>query len=170
MKPAAFPESTTLHPISPLKQRRERSNFRNRQALLGRARPDPERPSEHLKEWYWESLRDLLSDKQHSRLARRLPKFAGPVYVPPEKPPVLDLPDTRQCVETQVDGVVYVSVFNPKDGRKNWHHLITAFCWAFREVDDATLVLRSPTTICLFITLRCSTCSRNCRRSRVAWW
>jgi glycosyltransferase involved in cell wall biosynthesis len=37
---------------------------------------------------------------------------------------------------------VYVSVFNPKDGRKNWHQLISAFCWAFRETDDATLVLK----------------------------
>ena len=37
--------------------------------------------------------------------------------------------------------VVYVSVFNPLDGR-NWHHLITAFCWAFRDTSDATLVLK----------------------------
>ena len=28
------------------------------------------------------------------------------------------------------------------DGRKNWHQLITAFCWAFRETADATLVLK----------------------------
>jgi hypothetical protein len=45
-------------------------------------------------------------------------------------------------VRDHVDGVVYVSVFNPEDGRKNWHHLITAFCWAFRDTSDATLVLK----------------------------
>ncbi|MCX7079183.1 MAG: glycosyltransferase, partial [Pseudomonas sp.] len=52
------------------------------------------------------------------------------------------LPQTTERVETQVDGVVYVSVFNPVDGRKNWHQLITAFCWAMRDVEDATLVLK----------------------------
>ncbi|MGC3292772.1 glycosyltransferase family 1 protein, partial [Pseudomonas aeruginosa] len=41
-----------------------------------------------------------------------------------------------------VDGVVYVSVFNPLDGRKYRHHLITAYCWAFRDTSDATLVLK----------------------------
>jgi glycosyltransferase involved in cell wall biosynthesis len=112
-----------------------------KEALRGTP-PGPAGPAQHLNEWYWESARDLFSDKQHSRLAWYLPKLAGPLYVPPPEPPVLNLPDTSQRVETQVDGVVYVSVFNPKDGRKNWHHLITAFCWAFREVDDATLVLK----------------------------
>jgi glycosyltransferase involved in cell wall biosynthesis len=114
----------------------------SRETLRGQAHPETTGPSQHLKQWYWESVRDLFSDRQHSRLARHLPNLAGPLYVPPQEPPVLDLPDTSQRVETQVDGVVYVSVFNPDDGRKNWHHLITAFCWAFREVDDATLVLK----------------------------
>ena len=59
----------------------------------------------------------------------------------PEPAPI-DYPDTTGQVETEVDGVIYVSVFNPQDGRKNWHRLITAFCWAFREIDDATLVLK----------------------------
>jgi len=42
----------------------------------------------------------------------------------------------------QLDGVVYTSVFNPYDGRKNWFDMIGAFCWAFRDVADATLVLK----------------------------
>ena len=58
-----------------------------------------------------------------------------------EHPPAL-LPDVDQHQQVVVDGVVYVSVFNPLDGRKNWHHLITAFCWAFRDTSDATLVLK----------------------------
>lgn len=41
-----------------------------------------------------------------------------------------------------VSGVVYSSIFNPNDGRKNWQDLVTAFCWAFREVEDATLILK----------------------------
>ncbi len=64
-----------------------------------------------------------------------------------ETPPVVEhpqasLPDISATVQTEVSGVVYVSVFNPEDGRKNWHHLITAFCWAMRDVEDATLVLK----------------------------
>jgi hypothetical protein len=42
----------------------------------------------------------------------------------------------------QLDGVVYTSVFNPSDGRKNWEDMLSAFCVTFREVEDATLVLK----------------------------
>lgn len=41
-----------------------------------------------------------------------------------------------------LSGVVYTSIFNPADGRKNWEAMLTAFCWAFRETDDATLVIK----------------------------
>jgi glycosyltransferase involved in cell wall biosynthesis len=41
-----------------------------------------------------------------------------------------------------VSGVVYTSVLNPEDKHKNWVDLVTAFCWAFRETDDATLILK----------------------------
>lgn len=111
-------------------------------AVRGQSQPEPVSRTLYLSQWYWEGIRDLLSDKQHSWLARYLPDVTGPQSVPQPEQPALDLPDTSQRVETQVEGVVYVSVFNPKDGRKNWHQLITAFCWAFRETDDATLVLK----------------------------
>ncbi|ARN74936.1 DUF7024 domain-containing protein [Oceanicoccus sagamiensis] len=42
----------------------------------------------------------------------------------------------------KLDGVVYTSIFNPSDGRKNWLDMVTAFCWAFRDCADATLVLK----------------------------
>jgi glycosyltransferase involved in cell wall biosynthesis len=44
--------------------------------------------------------------------------------------------------ELLLDGVVYTSVFNPGDGRKNWEDMLSAFCVSFRDVDDATLVLK----------------------------
>jgi len=44
--------------------------------------------------------------------------------------------------ELVLDGVVYSSVFTPRDGRKNWEDMISAFCETFREIDDATLVLK----------------------------
>jgi glycosyltransferase involved in cell wall biosynthesis len=45
-------------------------------------------------------------------------------------------------VHVPLEGVVYTSMLNPTDGRKNWHDILTAFCWAFRDVEDATLVLK----------------------------
>jgi glycosyltransferase involved in cell wall biosynthesis len=45
-------------------------------------------------------------------------------------------------VDTRLSGVVYTAVLTPSDGRKNWEDIITAFGWAFRDVDDATLVLK----------------------------
>jgi glycosyltransferase involved in cell wall biosynthesis len=52
-----------------------------------------------------------------------------------EVPPLYD-------VHTVLAGVVYTAVLTPSDGRKNWEDLITAFGWAFRDVADATLVLK----------------------------
>jgi glycosyltransferase involved in cell wall biosynthesis len=42
----------------------------------------------------------------------------------------------------ELQGIVYSTVLNPEDGRKNWEDLVTAFCWAFREEENATLVLK----------------------------
>jgi len=110
-------------------------------ALNPSDQPEPMARVKYLHHGYWEGFRDLFSDKAHAWLERRLPNIAGPHEVAVDEPP-LDLPDTSAVVETSVDGVIYVTVFNPKDGRKNWHQLITAFCWAFRETSDATLVLK----------------------------
>jgi acetyltransferase-like isoleucine patch superfamily enzyme len=44
--------------------------------------------------------------------------------------------------ELSAEEVVYTSVFNPHDGRKNWHDLVTAFCTALSTRDDATLILK----------------------------
>lgn len=95
-----------------------------------------------LHHWYWEGVQDLLSDRIHAWLEKRLPAIAAAHAVAVAEPPPLDLPDTSSVVEVTVEGVIYVTVFNPRDGRKNWHHLVTAFCWAFRETPDATLVLK----------------------------
>jgi glycosyltransferase involved in cell wall biosynthesis len=46
------------------------------------------------------------------------------------------------AVTVKLAGVVYTSILSPKDGRKNWFDMVTAFCWTFREVEDVTLVLK----------------------------
>jgi glycosyltransferase involved in cell wall biosynthesis len=113
----------------------------------------------YLVMWYREAARDLVPDAVRPWLAKLRTPPALPVELPVYKAPVADepaiceapvqdehpqaaYPDTSETVEITVDGVIYVSVFNPDDGRKNWHHLITAFCWALRDVEDATLVLK----------------------------
>lgn len=42
----------------------------------------------------------------------------------------------------ELNGVVYTSILNPRDGRKNWEDILTAFCLAFKEREDATLILK----------------------------
>ncbi|MEO4048036.1 glycosyltransferase [Pseudomonas sp. CAU 1711] len=41
-----------------------------------------------------------------------------------------------------LSGVVFTALFNPYDGRKNWADMLTAFCSAFRDTEDATLVFK----------------------------
>ncbi len=48
----------------------------------------------------------------------------------------------RLPAETSVDGIVFAAVLAPKDGRKNWSDILTAFVAAFRDVADATLVVK----------------------------
>ncbi len=45
----------------------------------------------------------------------------------------------------RLSGVVYTSVFNPGDGRKNWIDLVTAFCYAHRSNANTTLILKMVT-------------------------
>ncbi|UVE17944.1 glycosyltransferase [Pseudomonas sp. LS44] len=42
----------------------------------------------------------------------------------------------------ELSGVVFTALFNPYDGRKNWSDMLTAFCAAFRDIPDATLVFK----------------------------
>lgn len=61
-----------------------------------------------------------------------------------DKRPLPPLPDEREegDIELELDGIVYTSVLNPGDPRKNWIDMISAFCEAFRYTKDATLVLK----------------------------
>ena len=100
--------------------------------------------------WYREAVCDVVPDGLRQQLARLRTPAPQPLPVATTVSEALDpaghpqavLPDTSEQVAIDVSGVVYVSVFNPEDGRKNWHHLITAFCWAMRDNEDATLVLK----------------------------
>ena len=52
-----------------------------------------------------------------------------------------------KCADTlDLSGIVYTSIFNPHDGRKNWEDTITAFLYALKDCEDATLVLKLATS------------------------
>jgi glycosyltransferase involved in cell wall biosynthesis len=50
----------------------------------------------------------------------------------------------ESCKPTAVElgSVIYTAILNPHDYRKNHFDLLCAFCWAFREIEDATLILK----------------------------
>lgn len=56
----------------------------------------------------------------------------------PDAPPSF----AESACNITLDGVVYTAVFNPSDGRKNWHDLVSAFCFAFRDNPQVTLLLK----------------------------
>lgn len=66
-------------------------------------------------------------------LGRRIRKAKPTPALSPREQPLRRL---------DLDGVVFTSVLNPGDGRKNWESMVTAFCYAFRDTADATLVLK----------------------------
>jgi glycosyltransferase involved in cell wall biosynthesis len=108
----------------------------------------------HMLEWYREVVRDLLprwlmrfismigrgSETISRRLLDRRPPPPEPVELPVVA--VVEPPPPPPEITVRVSGIVYTSVLNPTDGRKNWLDLVTAFCWAFRDVEDATLILK----------------------------
>lgn len=58
-----------------------------------------------------------------------------------------DTPDFRRLPYRQVEqvtlsGIVYTSILNPGDGRKNWQDLLTGFLISLADRDDATLVVK----------------------------
>lgn len=65
------------------------------------------------------------------------------------------LPEKFRTERLELDGVVYTSIFNPNDGRKNWQDLLTSFLTALGDKPDATLVVklvtRDPVAVANFL-------------------
>ncbi|MGR8935810.1 MAG: glycosyltransferase [Gammaproteobacteria bacterium] len=59
----------------------------------------------------------------------------------PEPAPIAQN-ETKSRQSTDISGVVYTSIFNPNDGRKNWLDMPRTFCYALRDCEDAVLVLK----------------------------
>ena len=85
-------------------------------------------------------LRQIVSERlhfavktavDHGLCAWRDPQVSWPPKLPKSTESRLNL-----------SGVVYVSIFNPINYRKNWQDLLTGFLWALGDCEDATLVLK----------------------------
>lgn len=51
----------------------------------------------------------------------------------------------------QISGVIYTSILNIWDHRKNYHDMISAFCYALRDKTDATLIIKTPQIVDLYL-------------------
>lgn len=70
---------------------------------------------------------------------KRPPGLRG--LLPQRKQPPLPEP-VRPPQMVELSGVVYTSVLNPLDGRKNWEEILRSFAYALGDRPDATLVLK----------------------------
>ncbi len=89
---------------------------------------------------YRHGIRRVTSERLHfalktatyfGRCAWRDPNLFSPPAMPRSSAAPLNL-----------SGVVYSSIFNPRDHRKNWEDLLTGFLFALKDCEDATLVLK----------------------------
>jgi glycosyltransferase involved in cell wall biosynthesis len=112
----------------------------------------------YLGEWYQQALRPLLmqglrrfrpdtSPRVEVILDAEEPNLEPLNQVEPAslpKPGVKPLTAEWALGECsfKLSGVVFCALFNPYDGRKNWVDMLTAFCSAFKDCADATLVFK----------------------------
>jgi hypothetical protein len=105
--------------------------------------------------WYRDVVRDLLPlalRKGISRLGGALHRFvrnctAGTRAREPVPEPTPEA-QPHEPVRLELDGTIFLSVFNPCDGRKNWNEMVTAFCCSLTARADATLILKFVNADC----------------------
>jgi len=89
--------------------------------------------------WYRDVVRDLLP----LALKKRISQLGGALHRFVRKRTVGTRPrEHRELVHLELGGMIFLSVFNPWDGRKNWTEMLTAFCCSLATYPDATLILK----------------------------
>ncbi|MBD9514890.1 glycosyltransferase [Pseudomonas sp. PDM22] len=86
----------------------------------------------------WLTTKALFKGWWEEAVAPFLPSGRKAAEVEPSAPQ----PAQAEPRQVALRGVVYTTVLNPGDHRKNWIDMISAFCWAFHDVADATLVVK----------------------------
>ncbi|HXT57842.1 MAG TPA: hypothetical protein VN699_04365 [Pirellulales bacterium] len=106
----------------------------------GRAAPAPRRSLRQLaRSAYRNRVRPYLPAAVHRCLAAGSRTVIASGEPPPADP--FPLP-YRETTGLELSGIVYTSIFNPFDQRKNWQDLLGAFLRALGDKEDATLVLK----------------------------
>jgi glycosyltransferase involved in cell wall biosynthesis len=105
--------------------------------LTGGTAPAPNRPS-RAKGVYQRLLRPRLS-RRSADLAAAVGRAAASARAEWRDITTAMLAPVPRV---ELSGIVYTTVLNPFDQRKNWEDLLTAFVFALRDRDDATLVVK----------------------------
>lgn len=90
------------------------------------------------------ATRRLLGGGLYARLVHPLERRWHAARRPYHGPPSAG--QIGEMTRVDLSGVVYTSIFNPRDGRKNWQDLLTGFLYALGDRADATLVLKLITS------------------------
>jgi hypothetical protein len=101
------------------------------------AAPRTQRIGKAIELAFRRTLQATLGQTAYERLSR-LTQGLKPAR---RRQPVFDLPYPR-VEELELSGVVFTSIFNPDDGRKNWLDLLTGYLSALADREDATLVVK----------------------------
>jgi hypothetical protein len=91
---------------------------------------------------------DVVKNAPPPSIPRYLPAQDAPPF--PEPDLAIFSPDPHTAAAEAADepvtatlgGIVFTAVLSPKDGRKNWQDIVTAFADAFADTPDATLVVK----------------------------
>jgi glycosyltransferase involved in cell wall biosynthesis len=81
----------------------------------------------------YEKVSEALKKRRIERRKRQGRLSRGPEQMS------LSIPSTP---ELELSGIVYTSIFNPDDGRKNWSDMLNAYLVALADCEDATLVFK----------------------------
>lgn len=115
-------------------------NFRGHDLTSPEAAADAARPAAGTRparpKGVWATIRREVTRAVRKMRARR----------PPDTPQSVSGVAEPRGSSLELGGVVYTMIFNLADARKAWQEALTAFVYALRDHDDATLVLKLSVT------------------------
>ncbi len=89
------------------------------------------------------TFKGLLGKKTYQRIKQGATALRNRAFGPRKSTPRLPYPRLERL---DLSGIVYTSIFNPSDGRKNWPDLLTAFLLTLGDREDVTLVVKLITS------------------------
>ncbi|HVX10985.1 MAG TPA: hypothetical protein VHC22_07390 [Pirellulales bacterium] len=98
---------------------------------------------EQVRGIYRRNVRPLLPGSVHKRLANTSHVMIGKEPEPVAPTPVVQFPIPYAPSDgVELSGVVYTTILNPFDIRKNWRGIVDSFLRAVGDAEDATLVIK----------------------------